>query len=105
MGAETKEEQLKEFAAKTTGQHVSHRRKWKIWFQSPHWNKKHLPAIFSKCLISGWQLVLFTCFIFVIVAMESLREVSLKTVIETVKLREVSLKTVITMQYGNIVSA
>lgn len=33
--------------------------------------------------------------------MESLREVSLKTVIETVKLREVSLKTVITMQYGN----
>lgn len=37
--------------------------------------------------------------------MESLREVSLKTVIETVKLREVSLKTVITMQYGNIVSA
>ena len=39
------------------------------------------------------------------VAMESLREVSLKTVIETVKLREVSLKTVITMQYGNIVSA
>ena len=42
---------------------------------------------------------------FVMVAMESLREVSLKTVIETVKLREVSLKTVITMQYGNIVSA
>ena len=37
--------------------------------------------------------------------MESLREVSLETVIETVKLREVSLKTVITMQYGNIVSA
>ena len=37
--------------------------------------------------------------------MESLREVSLKTVIETVKLREVSLKTVLTMQYGNIVSA
>lgn len=37
--------------------------------------------------------------------MESLREVSLKTVIETVKLREVSLKIVITMQYGNIVSA
>lgn len=37
--------------------------------------------------------------------MESLREVSLKTVIETVKLREVSLKTVITMQYGNKVSA
>lgn len=37
--------------------------------------------------------------------MESLREVSLKTVIETVKLREVSPKTVITMQYGNIVSA